>query len=109
MGRKIITNSKDNWQLYSTIADDIIAEFKTEKDLKEYIALEKIYDTKIQAIKELMIFPVGWTINEKRVPLLTDEMLNKFNDWLEDLVDIDDNNEYYKNIDNKLNELLKRS
>lgn len=39
MGQKIITNHKDSFKLFSTISDSIIAEFKTEKELVNYIAL----------------------------------------------------------------------
>lgn len=108
IGRKIITNNKDSWELYSTITDSIVAKFETEKDLKKNIALEKVYDGKLKAIKELMTFPNGWTINDKAISLNQNEEGNEnYYEWIRYIeLNSETYDEYYKSIDKKLQELL---
>ena len=108
MGRIIKTNNKDNWEIYSTIADGIIAKFETEKDLKNFIAQETVYDGKLKAIEYLMTYPYKWTVNDVRV---WDEngtnIIKTYYYWVEEIQNSETYEEYYKKIDDKLKELLK--
>jgi len=106
MGWKIITNHKDNWQIYSSSVDDVIAEFDSEENLKKWIAEEAVYDGKLKAIEHLMTFPSTWTVNDERV--IIKGSLGKYHDWLHSLYGFD-REENFKKIDKKLEKLLKNS
>lgn len=108
MGSKIITNNKDSWKLFSTNTDKIISEFKTEKDLRKSIAIEIAYDGKLEAIKEFMTYPNGWTVNEVAMPLNSNEDgMNEYYSWVKKIsTNCKTKEDYYKKIDIKLQELL---
>lgn len=62
------TNNKDSLKVISTIADDIIVEFNTEKkELKEFLLKKKIYDAKLEAIRDFITFPDKENINSKTI------------------------------------------
>ncbi|MGG0308356.1 hypothetical protein ABEY43_06920 [Priestia megaterium] len=65
MGREIKTNDKGKLLLWSTVADDMVAEFDNIKELKQYVADEIISNAKLKAVEELMSFPYGWVIDDK--------------------------------------------
>jgi len=107
--KKIITNHSDSYQLYSTEHESVIATFQTEQDLKRYIAEDIIYAGKLLAIKSLMTYPRGWTINEKVLSVMDGlELLENYITWAkETILDKDLSfEEYKKRIDTKLAELL---
>jgi len=107
--RKILTNHIDSYQLYSSDHETILVEFQTEQDLKRYIAEDIIYAGKLLAIKSLMTYPRGWTINEKVLSVMDSlELLENYLSWAkETILDKDLPFEEYKTrIDGKLAELL---
>ena len=108
MGLRIITNNKDKWEVFSSNTDSVIAEFTSEKDLKEFLALERIYKGKLEVIQLLMTFPQGWIVNDKREIISGSE--EKFNDYIEWFRKINKDSktyeEYYIKIDEKLEELM---
>jgi len=106
MGWQIKTNNKDQWSLYSTVTDDNIATFKTQKELVNFITLEKLYEGKKKAIETLMTFPYGWNVNDKRTVGNFRELTKQYYDWLESINSLDIYEKYYKAIDNKLDELM---
>ena len=112
MGWQIKTNNKDQWSLFSSITDSNIVTFEKQKDLVNFIALEKVYEGKKKAIEILMTFPNGWTVNDSRI-FVGDEgsesrnKHNKYFAWLNSICDCETYEEYYKMIDNKLDELMK--
>lgn len=110
MGRKIITNNKDKWEIFSSSTDSVIAEFETEKDLKEFIVIDGIYEAKLKAIKTLMTFPQGWVVNDKRI--FAEANQENSQNYLEWLMKISKESktyeEYYTKIDEKLEELMNK-
>lgn len=110
MGWKIITNNKDKWEVFSSITDSIIAEFKTEQELKQHLAMEAVYGGKLKAIELLMTFPNGWTINDKRNMYNSNEKgVDTYYDWVKNLNNKTDTyEEYYEKIDKKLELLLSK-
>lgn len=110
MENKIITNHKDSWELYSTITDTIIWKFKTEKDLKKFLALEVITEAKIKAIQELLTFPNGRTINGEFIFTNKIKKNNeKITSWLKSIRTNPKNYEdYFEKVDKKLQELLNK-
>lgn len=112
MGRQIKTTEDGKWQLYSTITESNIAEFDTETKMKKHIAMGAIYDAKREAIKTLMVFPYGFIVNDRRI--MNDAGLSSNQkecyEWEKELLSTCDTfEEYYKKIDDKLNELLEQS
>jgi len=110
MGWRINTNHIDKWNIFSSNTDDDIATFKTEKDLINFIALEEIYKGKKKAIEILMTFPNGWTVNGNRMFVEDGDNRIKHEEyftWLNSIYDCETYEEYYKMIDNKLDELMK--
>jgi len=110
MGWQIKTNKENQWSLFSTVTDDNIITFKTQKELINFIALEKIYEGKKKAIEILMTFPNGWNVNGNRMFVEDGESRNKHDEyfkWLNSICDCETYEEYYKMIDNKLEELMK--
>lgn len=107
MGQTIMTNNKDCWLLCSN-QYDLVEEFASEKDLKSYLAVYHIYSGKLNAIKALMSFPGGFVIND--VAYLEDfkeKKVQEYCTWHRNLVMKATNREdYYKGIDDKLNELI---
>ncbi len=103
MAHVINTNHTDHWELYSTIAEGSLAVFKTKNELIRYIANEKVYEGKLRAIEEMMIFPEGWAVNyQRQVPKSF-----AFVDWERELLNAPDD-QYYKLIDEKYEELMKQ-
>jgi hypothetical protein len=109
MGRKIITNNINEWKIFSTMSDSIVAEFETEKDLKKFLALEEIYNGKLKAIEVLMSFPFQYSVNDTTLCRDNKEGKEKYYEWLkEEVYETDTYEEYYSVIDKKLNELMNR-
>jgi len=57
-----------------------------------------------------MTFPNGWTVNGNRVFVEDGDSRNKHDEyfkWLNSICDCETYEEYYKMIDNKLDELMK--
>ncbi len=107
MGRRIITNNVDKWEVFSSNTDSVIAEFKTEAGLKHFLAMETIYDAKLKAIEGLMCYPRGWTVNNKPMISANREQADVYMDWFSDISEKNDTYEaFYKAIDEKLTELL---
>jgi len=107
MGWQIKTNNNDKWSLFSTVTDDNIITFQTQKELINFIALEKVYEGKKKAIETLMTFPYGWNVNDKRIVGNFGESTKQYYDWLNSISLSDTYEEYYKAIDNKLEKLMK--
>lgn len=109
MGRRIITNNIDSWEIFSTMSDSVIEKFETEDDLKRFLALEKIYDGKLKAIEVLMSYPYQYSVNEIMLCRDNSEGMNKYYSWLKlELYESDTYEEYYDMIDKKLEELLNK-
>jgi len=106
MGWQIKTNNKDQWSLFSSITDSNIVTFEKQKDLVNFIALEKVYEGKKKAIETLMTFPYGWNVNDERTVGNYGELTKQYYDWLNTISSLDTYEEYYKAIDNKLEELM---
>ena len=103
----LIKTTKTKWNIYSTVSDSIIASFKTQKECAKFIAQEKIYEGKKQAIEMLMTFPHNWNVNDSRC--FTEEgkeKMKKHFEWLQTTFDAKTYEEHYKMIDDKLEELL---
>lgn len=101
MGWSIQTNNVDEWSVFSSVTDSVIAKFETEHDLKIWLANEEIYKGKLKAIETLIGFPSHWHVNGKRQHKKTG-----YYDWLHSILDIDNYEEYHAKIDEKLNELM---
>lgn len=108
MGWRILTNNKNQWNIFSSITDGIIGTFETQEELVKYIATKRIYDGKLQAIESLMTFPANWTVNDEIQ--WSEELSKKTNEFYEWQLSISGNSktleEYHQRIDDKLNELL---
>ena len=105
MGWSIQTNNKDKWSLISSVTDSEIATYENQEELVNFIAMEQVYKGKLKAIETLLTFPDGWMINEKLTPHNNSE---KYFSWHKSVSLISETyEEYYKAIDNKLDELLK--
>lgn len=108
MGYKIITNNKDSWELFSSITDSVIFKSNKEEELVNFLALEHIYEGKLKAIEVLLTFPNRYTINDER--MFNDkskEKTTEYYNWIEKINnDSKTYEEYYKKIDDKLEELL---
>lgn len=107
MGWSIKTNNKDKWSVYSSVSDSVIAMFNTEKELVNFLALDKIYVTKKKAIELLMTFPNDWTVNDERT--ITEDRRDKLDlyfNWEKSIFKAETYEEYYKLIDDKLEELM---
>jgi len=107
MGWSIKTNNKNQWSLFSSVTDDDIAVFETQKELVNFIALEKIYEGKKKAIETLITFPNGWTVNGNRMFVENKQKHDEYYEWLYSITNIETYEEYYKAIDDKLEELMK--
>lgn len=101
-----IKQKKNTWEIYSTVTDSMIASFDNQKECANFIALYKIYKGKEEAIKELMCFPNGWSVNKKRC-FKTDKCEEYYN-WLKTIYDYNTYEEYYQKVDKKLEELLNK-
>lgn len=106
MGWSIETNNKNQWSIISSVTDSSIAEFNTEKDVVKFIAQEKIYEGKLKAIETLISFPSGWHINGKRVATGSQSHIEYYN-WAQSICLLETYGDYYKAIDDKLEELMK--
>lgn len=107
MGRKIITNGEDKWEIFSTITDSVIAEFNTKEGIKRFVAMERIYNSKLEAIQELICFPRGWVVNDERQLNENHEQFEAYDAWYKNILENETTYEdYYKAIDDKLEELL---
>lgn len=102
MGRSIRTNNVDEWEVFSSITDSVIAKFETEHDLKVWLANEDIYKGKLKAIEVLMSFPSHWNVNGER-----QFKKSGYYDWLSSIEDVDTYDEYHGKIDKKLEQLMK--
>lgn len=108
MGWSIKTNNKNKWSLFSSVTDSNIAMFKTQKELVNFIALEQIYEGKKKAIETLMTFPNKWYVNEERIIADNyDEVHKNYFDWLNSITELKTYKEYYKAVDDKLEELMR--
>ena len=106
MGRKIITNNENKWELCSTVNDKVIATFTTERDLKKAIAIELIYEGKLKAIEELMSYPYGWVVNDEMTLINQNKKgVRSYYDWYKSITNLNDE-ETNEAIDSKLQELL---
>lgn len=105
MGHTIKTNGVDHWEIYSTIAEGPIAEFKSESELIHYLAKEKAYKGKLEAIREMFLFPSDWVVNGERLRQIDLDVLEKFKKW-EREVTLSDGEERYALIDEKYDELM---
>ncbi|AKO91968.1 hypothetical protein BEH_07565 [Priestia filamentosa] len=103
MGRAIVTNYKDKWALYSSIVEDSIVEFKTEDELKAYMAREMVYEGKLKAIELLMDFPHRLVVNDS---VQVCPMKLQYHNWYTRLLATTTDEEYFRCIDSKLNELM---
>jgi len=107
MGWRIKTNNKNKWSLFSSVTDSDIATFKTQKELVNFIALEQICDGKKKAIETLMTFPHGWNVNEVKYIAENHQELNQeYYDWVMEISKFKTYEEYYKAVDDKLDELF---
>lgn len=84
--------------------DDVIAKFDSEEVLKEFLAYEKIYEAKLEAIKLVMTFPHGSFVNSKYQK--TENGSEDYTEWLKSISHHDTYTDYYYAIDHKLNALL---
>jgi len=103
MGHTIKTNGVDHWEIYSTIAEGPIMTFKTENELISYIAMEKAYRGKLEAIREMFLFPSGWVVNKERQ--FDIDAVEAFRDW-DRQVTLATDEERYAMIDKKFDELM---
>jgi hypothetical protein len=99
-----IKNKKDIWEIHSTVTDSMIDSFDTQKECVKFIALDRIYRGKKQAIEELMTFPNGWSVNGERY--FGKDKSEEYYNWLKTIYDYNTYEEYYEKIDKKLEELL---
>jgi hypothetical protein len=106
LGKEIKTNNKDSWKLY--ISNDLIFDFKSEQELKNFLANEIIYEAKLTAIKELMIYPCKYKVNGQYDYEINKGQLFVYNDWYDKTISICKTyEEWWSKIDSKLKELLK--
>jgi len=107
MGKRIITNNIDKWEIFSTVTDSVEATFTSEKDLKYFLAIEIVYDGKLKAIEKLMSFPFHCSINDVDICRDNFEGKEKYFEWYKsESQKAGSYEEYYKAIDEKLEELL---
>lgn len=99
-----IENISEEWKVLNAGTHDIIAKFDSEQDLKEFLAYEKVYEGKKEAIKLLMSFPHGSFVNSKYQR--TENGTEDYTKWLISISHHDTYTNYYKAIDDKLDELL---
>jgi hypothetical protein len=104
MARSIRTNNKDRWDLYSSIAEGVIATFKTKNELIAYIAEENVYMGKLKAIEEMMAFPSGWHVNEIYHRNIED--IKAFREWYDNNLLMAPDSERFELIDQKYDELM---
>lgn len=106
MGWSILVNN-NKWSIFSSVTDSIVEEFDSQQECANFIAKDKIYEAKKKAIEILMTFPDGWYINKKRKLLENrNELLDVYYNWVKSLYNYGTYDEYYKAIDDKLNELM---
>jgi len=101
MAHKINTNNKDYWELYSTVAEGPIAVFKTKNELIRHIALRKVYEGKLNAIREMMSFPSEWYVNDD----YQWRDIKAYQQWYKGVLMAPDV-QYYNLIDEKYEELM---
>lgn len=101
-----IETKNGEWRVLNTVTDEIIAEFDSEQDTKQFLAYEKIYEGKKKAIEILMSFPNQWIINDKFQR--TESGIEDYTKWILSINHYDTYMDYYKAIDNKLDELLNK-
>ena len=101
-----IETKNGEWRVLNTVTDEIIAEFDSEQDIKQFLAYEKIYEGKKKAIEILMSFPNQWTINDKFQR--TESGIEDYTKWILSINHYDTYTDYYKAIANKLDELLNK-
>ena len=100
-----IKNKDNKWEIWSSITDSVIASFNEEKECVRFIAFEEIYKGKKKAIEELLCFPSGWHINNERQ--WRNKEQDEYFEWIKSINEnCDTYKEYYKRIDQKLDELL---
>jgi hypothetical protein len=103
-----IKQKKNKWKIHSTITDSIIASFNSQKECVNFIALEEIYNGKKKAIETLMQFPHDWTVNGSRYVSENENVYDQYYNWINSINNINSYEEYYKKIDEKLDELLNK-
>ncbi|AYP68146.1 hypothetical protein PQE75_gp014 [Bacillus phage vB_BcoS-136] len=101
MGWSIQTNNMDEWSVFSSVTDSVIAKFETEHDLKVWLANDRVYEGKLKAIEILMSFPNHWNVNGERK-----RIANGYYEWVRSLDNIDTYEEYHLKIDEKLDKLI---
>lgn len=106
MGWSILVNN-NKWSIFSSVTDSIVEEFDSQQECANFIAKDKIYEAKKKAIETLITFPSSWRINGERILLKNDELLDDYFDWANSLYNYGTYDEYYKAIDDKLNELMR--
>jgi hypothetical protein len=106
---RIKTNSKDEWTLISAFAGFDIASFKTKKELLHFLAQQQIYEGRKKAVEMLMTYPNRWIINGNKIIADNyDDVYEKYFYWVNSINSKASFPEYYKAIDDKLAELMKR-
>jgi hypothetical protein len=101
MARSIRTNNKDRWELISSIAEGVIATFKTKNEILAYIAEENVSMGKLKGIEEMMSFPSQWYVNDDY-----QWRDNKaYREWYDSVIMAPDA-ERFKLIDQKYDELM---
>jgi hypothetical protein len=108
MSHKIITNHKDSWKVYSTITESIVAEYSSELELKQFIAMDIIYHAKKRAIERLMSFPEEYIINDEYIcPGTNKDGTDSYVKWVKQIYkECSNKAELYEAIDHKLNEII---
>jgi len=104
MGWSIKTNNKSYWNVFYSVTDCNIATFRTKEGLIRFLATDRIYSGKLKAIEILMTFPNDWYINDERMREI--EKLTEYYDWYNSICVLGTNKEYFKAIDDKLQELM---
>ena len=105
-GQKIITNNKDSWKLY--LNGELIEDYKTEQELKNFLANQIIYEAKLIAIKELMMYPCRYKVNGKYDYEINKDQLLVYSNWYQETIENCKTYEkWWNNIDDKLEELMK--
>lgn len=103
MAYTIETNGVE-WQVLNTVTDETIADFKSEEELKQFLAYEKVYEGKKRAIELLLSFPHQYFVNGKLQR--TENGTENYTRWLLSINHYDSYKDSYKAIDDKLDELL---
>src|SRR5437660_1748520 len=104
----LLSKKGNKYNVWTTISDGWLSEkWLTETELKSWMAKQAEQKYKKDLIRDLWLFPYGWTMKNREVLRIDEETRNAHFEWEMQLLDCETKEEYDKMLDKKLKKLTK--